>query len=505
MNQQACFKGSSLIGFKNFEFYRGGKTKFMKTEISFGTDGWRGIISRDFTFENVRWVAQAVADYLISSGLAGKGLIVGYDRRFLSREYAEEVACVASANGFNVLLAKDYSPTPAVSWAVKEKGAGGGIMITASHNPPKYNGLKFKETFGGSALPETTGVVEELLKKRINDGVEPLFIPLEEGLRAGRINFFDPIEGYLGGIKRFVDMDRIGKSGIRVAYDPMHGAGAGFIKALLEEAGVEVKEIRQDENPGFGGVSPEPIDKNIGRLMRLVRDERFDIGLATDGDADRIGAVDERGEFFNSHRILTLLFRHLIEERGLKGDVVKTVSGSAMVDCLGRKYGIKVHETPIGFKHICKKMLEGDVLLGGEESGGIGITSHLPERDGILVGLMLVEIMAVKGMGIYNVLEEVFDEFGPFHYDRIDLEVGSSEMDGVRAHLEDFHPASLAGVSVVSENRMDGAKFILDDGCWLLIRASGTEPVLRIYAEASSSERVRELLNEGKKGAGLSC
>ncbi len=474
-----------------------------RCEIKFGTDGWRGVISRDFTFENVRWVAQAVVDYLAKEGLDGRGLIVGYDRRFLSREYAEEVASVAAANGVRTFISSRFSPTPAISWAVKERGLGGGIMVTASHNPPRYNGLKFKESFGGSALPETTRIVERLLKERQAKGEAPLFIPFDKGIAEGLITPFDPMKNYLRQLRSFVDLDKIRGSGLRVAVDPMHGAGAGFTKAILEEAGLEVKEIRSEENPSFGGVNPEPIDRNLAKLMSMVRDEGYDVGLATDGDADRIGAVDGRGKFFNSHRILTLLMRHLIERKGMKGDVVKTVSATRMVDLLAEKYGIKVYETPIGFKHVCKRMLEGGILLGGEESGGIGITSHIPERDGILAGLLLVEIMAVNGKRLEEVLEDVFRELGrEFHYDRLDLEV-EEDMEGIRKMLEDFHPSSIAGVAVSFENRRDGTKFIMEDGSWLLIRASGTEPVLRIYAEASSPEEVKDLLEEGRKAVGL--
>ena len=474
----------------------------MKNNIRFGTDGWRGIISRDFTFENVRWVSQAIVDYMVGKELHEKGLVIAFDRRFLSKEYAEEVASVASANGIRVFLSKVFAPTPALSWAVREKGAGGGVMVTASHNPPRYNGLKFKEHFGGSALPETTKEIEEILESRQAKNEDPLFIPFSEGLDNGLVEYFDPIPDYIAGIKRFINFDAIRGSGIKVAYDPMYGAGADILPAILNEAGIDVTQIRGEENPGFCGISPEPIDKNLNRLMDLVKTSACDIGLATDGDADRIGAVDEKGQFFNSHRILTLILKHLIEEKRLTGDVVRTVSGTFMIDLLGSKYGIDVHETPIGFKNICKKMLEGSVLLGGEESGGIGITSHLPERDGILTGLLLIEIMAIKGKGIYEVLEEVFDEFGPFHYDRIDLEIENERMANLRSVLDAYNPTNIVGVAVTSVNRTDGVKFILENGGWLLIRASGTEPVLRLYAESSSSKRVSELLEEGKRIAG---
>ncbi len=476
----------------------------METEIRFGTDGWRGVIGRDFTFENVRWATQAVVDYMKESSLARQGLIVGYDRRFLSREFAEEVAAVAAANGVNVLIGDNFAPTPAISLAVKLRGAGGGVMVTASHNPSRYNGLKFKESFGGSAFPETTEAIEKLLKKRWDVGDKPLFNSFKEGVEKGLITPFDPIGDYLDKLRSFVDFEAIRKAKLRVVVDPMYGAGAGCLAELLREAGVEVLEIREEENPGFGGINPEPIDRNLALLMETVKEGGYDAGLATDGDADRIGAVDGRGEFFNSHRILTLLLRHLVEVRGLKGDVVKTVSGTRMIDLLAKKYGITLHETPIGFKHICKKMLEGDILLGGEESGGLGITAYLPERDGILIALLLVEIMAANGKRLEDILQDIFDEVGTFCYDRMDFEIEAERMAEVRDRLENFHPSSIGDVAVKNENRKDGAKFLMEDDSWLLIRASGTEPVLRIYAEASSAQRVKALLDEGKRVAGFS-
>lgn len=475
----------------------------MKNEIRFGTDGWRGVISRDFTFENVRWVSQSIVDYLQEKKLAPKGIIIGYDRRFLSREYAEEVASVAAANGVKVFLSRNFIPTPAISWAVKERGAAGGIMITASHNPPKYNGIKFKESFGGSALPETTSLVEKMVCRRQKEGREPLVSSFRKEMGRGNIIETDFLESYFAALEKFVNFEKIRGSGIRVAYDPMHGAGSGTIGSILAKAGIEVTEIRSDENPGFGGINPEPIDRNLERLMTMVAEESYDIGLATDGDADRIGAVDGHGKFFNSHRIIAVLAKYLIEERGMKGSLVKTVSGTAMLDHLARKFGLDVEEYPIGFKYICKKMLEGGVLLGGEESGSIGITSHLPERDGILAGLMLIEIMAIKGKGIYDILEEFFHEFGPFYYDRIDVEIRKEEMAKVRSLLENYHPQYIAGMKVTGENRIDGFKFLLGDRSWLLVRASGTEPLLRIYAESDSPENVEKLLSEGRAAAGL--
>ncbi|HIJ82372.1 MAG TPA: phosphoglucomutase/phosphomannomutase family protein, partial [Desulfuromonadales bacterium] len=336
-------------------------------QITFGTDGWRGVIAREFTFDNLSLVAQATMDYFNRSGLGDKGLVVGYDRRFLSRDFARRVAEVAAGNGIRVKLTDDYAPTPAVSWAVRELSAGGGIMITASHNPPEYNGFKIKEAFGGSALPDTTQVIEEIVAFNAENDRRVVALPYQEALKKGLIELFDASEGYFHQIGRYVDLDMIKKSGIRVVVDPMYGAGSGFISRLLPSA----DEIHGDENPGFGGQAPEPIGQNLLELAALLKSGNYQVGLALDGDADRIGAVDERGEFFSSHGIFTVILRHLIEHKKLTGAVVKTVSTTRMIDLLAEKYGLEIHETPIGFKHICQMMLEKDVLMGGEESGGL--------------------------------------------------------------------------------------------------------------------------------------
>lgn len=468
-------------------------------QIQFGTDGWRGVIADTFTFENLSLVAQATMDYMHKEGLAEKGLVIGYDRRFLSREFAERVAGIAAANGITTWLSDGYAPTPAVSWAVHEKSAGAGVMITASHNPPRYNGFKVKEAFGGSARPSTTKVLEQMVAQNIASSRPVLAVTFAEGVASEKVQLFDASAPYLAQLARYVDLELIRSAGIKAVVDPMFGAGCGFLPHLVPG----ITEIHGSENPSFGGHPPEPIAEHLGELSQVVSDGFFQVGLALDGDADRIGAIDERGEFFSSHRIFTVLLRHLYERKGLRGGVVKTVSTTQMIDRLAEKYGLQLFETPIGFKHICEMMLEHDILMGGEESGGLGVKGHIPERDGILMALLLLEAMAMSGKGLWALLEETMDEIGHFHYARIDLPI---ENDAKQQLLEQLHAGGIteiAGFDVARHNFSDGFKYILGDGSWLLIRPSGTEPVLRLYSEAGDPEKVAQLLQAAKGIAGV--
>jgi len=458
--------------------------------IKFGTDGWRGVIARDFTFDNLALVAQATMDYLKRRGLGQRGLVIGHDRRFLSRDFALRVAEVAAGNGIRVFLSNGYAPTPAVSWAVRQSGAGAGVMITASHNPPKYNGFKIKELFGGSALPATTREVEEVLASNQAAGRPVEACPFDDAVARGLIELFDPVEGYFGQLRRYVDLDLISRAGISALVDPMFGAGCGFIPRLLPH----VDEIHNVENPSFGGRPPEPIGEHLTELSSLVRSGKYRVGLALDGDADRIGAVDENGDFFSSHCIFTVVLRHLIEHKKLRGGVVKTVSTTRMVDLLAGKFGLRLFETPIGFKHICGLMLEEDILMGGEESGGLGVKGHIPERDGILLALLLLEAMAVSGKGLRRMLDETMDEIGHFFYRRIDRRIEPAARELLVERLKSMPPERIDGRDVAATNFSDGFKFIFDNGDWLLIRPSGTEPVVRLYSEAASPDEVSRLL-----------
>lgn len=467
-------------------------------QIKFGTDGWRGVIAREFTFDNLSLVAQATMDYLNREGLGDKGIIIGYDRRFLSRDFARRVAEIAAGNGIAARLTEDYAPTPAVSWAVRELGAGAGIMITASHNPPEYNGFKIKEAFGGSALPVTTKIIEEIVAYNVANSRRVIAIPYDEAVKSGSVRLFDPCEGYFHQINRYVDLELIAKAGIAAVVDPMYGAGSGFIPRLL----LGVAEIHNSENPSFGGQAPEPIGQHLQELSALLKQGTYRVGLALDGDADRIGAVDENGDFFSSHCIFTVILRHLIEYKKLTGAVVKTVSTTRMVDLLAEKFGLELFETPIGFKHICELMLKRDVLMGGEESGGLGVKGHIPERDGILLALLLLEAMAVSGKGLRQLLDETMDEIGHFHYQRIDRHIDDDTKEQLIARLRATPPEVIDGQRVAATNFSDGFKFIFESGDWLLIRPSGTEPVLRLYSEAGSIEQVERFLRQAVLIAG---
>ncbi|GFO53550.1 phosphoesterase [Geomonas sp. Red276] len=468
-------------------------------QIQFGTDGWRGVIADTFTFENLSLVAQATMDYLHAEKLADKGLVIGYDRRFLSKEFAECVAGIAAGNGIKTWLCDGYAPTPAVSWAVFERGAGAGIMITASHNPPRYNGFKVKESFGGSARPATTKVLERMVADNQAKGRKVVSVSLADAKASGVLQSFDAEKAYLAQLGKYVDLELINNSGIKAVVDPMFGAGCGYLPRLVPG----ITEIHGTENPSFGGHPPEPIAEHLEELASLVREGKFQVGLALDGDADRIGAVDETGEFFSSHRIFTVLLRHLYERKGVRGGVVKTVSTTRMIDLLADKYGLKIFETPIGFKHICEMMLANDILMGGEESGGLGVKGHIPERDGILMGLLLLEAMAMSGKGLRALLDETMDEIGHFHYARIDMPIDNTSKQKLVSDLSAGGISTIAGHAVVDTNFSDGFKYIFADGAWLLIRPSGTEPVLRLYSEAGDPAKVEQLLQAARGIAGV--
>lgn len=470
-----------------------------ETEIQFGTDGWRAVISDTFTMANVRRVAQALADYVVSESTSTPTVVVGYDTRFLSRRYAEEVASVLAANAIGVLFAERATPSPVVSFTVKHKQLAGGVMITASHNPPEYNGIKFKGAYGGSASPEITRQIEARLKANTAEGREPLTVDFHRAVGNGQIQFIDPRPEYFSRLQQLVDMDKVRQLQLPVVIDPMYGAGQGYLRELLTENGLKVLEIRGEINPAFGGVNPEPIAKNLAALAAAIRESGAIAGFATDGDADRVGAMDHEGNFVDSHRIFALLLQHLAGRRGWEGDVVKTFSTTQMVDILAERYGRKLYVTPIGFKYICELMLAQPILMGGEESGGIGITRHIPERDGLFNSLLLMEIMATTGKNLQELISDLMAEIGPHYYDRADLHLGPEEEEDFRQHFADRLPDRLAGYAVEREDRLDGIKLFLAGGRWILFRASGTEPVVRVYAEAPSPREVAELLAAGRE------
>lgn len=477
--------------------------------IHFGTDGWRAVISDTFTFNNLRSVSQAIADAIASgawnngsipeSQVDQKKMVVGYDTRFLSDRYAIDVARVLAGNGYTVHLAQSDAPTPAISYAVRNLGAIGGVMITASHNAPRYNGMKLKASYGGSALQEQCRRVEVYLNDNEERARGPNLMDYEQARSLGLIQRFNPLLAYYEHLRKLIDFDAIAENPQRVVVDSMYGSGRGVIKGILQGTGCEVQEIRGEMNPGFGGVHPEPIARYLGALAGAVSTHMGNFGLATDGDADRIGAMDERGNFVDPHKIMAVALRYLVEKRGWKGPVVRTVSTTQMIDRLAERYGLTVYETPVGFNHIADYMLKGDVLIGGEESGGISFKGHIPEGDGVLMGLLLVEIISTCCDSLYELVEDLLRDVGPAFYQRIDLRLNYPvAKDKMTGFLANDAPASIGGETIQKISTLDGVKYLLNDGSWLLIRPSGTEPVLRVYAEGRSQEMVKALMGYGE-------
>jgi phosphomannomutase len=480
--------------------------------IHFGTDGWRAVISDSFTFHNLRMVVQAIADAVAAeswnTGTPTNGdtdrrkMVIGFDTRFLSDRYAIDAARVLAANGYTVHLTQSDAPTPAISYTVRDMKAIGGIVVTASHNAPRYNGIKLKADYGGAALQEQCRRVEIYLNDNEERSRGPNLMDYNQARNMGMITRFNPLPNYFNHLRTLIDFDAIAENPQRIVADSMYGSGRGAIKNVLQGTGCEVKEIRGEMNPGFGGVHPEPIEQYLSALAGALSTGMGDFGLATDGDADRIGAMDGRGNFVDPHKIMALALRHLVEKRGLRGDVVRTVSTTRMVDRLAKRYGLTVHETPVGFNHIADHILNGDVLIGGEESGGISFRGHIPEGDGILMGLLLVEIVATNNASLYELVEDLLADVGPAVYTRKDLRLSRPVQKALMTNrLVHSAPASIGGEGVQEVRAVDGAKYILNDDSWLLIRPSGTEPVLRVYAEGRSQEMVDALLAYGEKVA----
>jgi phosphomannomutase len=457
--------------------------------ITFGTDGWRAIIADQFTFTNVNIVSQAVAKWLQSINKSENGVVIGYDARFLSREFAEHAAAVYAEMGIPVRFSDRIVPTPAISHAALANNAFG-IVITASHNPPEYNGYKIKSPFGGSATPDQISGVEEELKK-IDESIT--IQPFKERVKYGQIREMNLLEGYLQSIRENIDLNAIRESGLKVAHDPMYGAGSGILKQLLGEE--HVKEIHGERNPLFGGTAPEPVEQKLGELCELTK-KRCDIGIANDGDADRITMVDENGDFVSSHKILSLLVEYLHTQKNLGGTVVKTFSTTDMIDKQTEKYNLPLIVTPIGFKYIAELMVQEDVLTGGEESGGLAAKGHLPERDGIYIGLLIIEMMVRSGKSLSELVTGLFDEYGPHFYHRNDLLTDDAKKQAMISYCKGKKITDVLGFAVVNWDFKDGIKHHLEDGSWVLVRPSGTEPVLRIYAESNDPGKVQNLVEE---------
>jgi len=462
--------------------------------IHFGTDGWRGVVADDFTYDNVRAVSQAVAWYLAEDP---RPVVVGHDSRYCAELFAREVARVLAANGRHVLLLDGPAPTQVSSWTVVDRGAAGGVVVTASHNPPEFNGLKYKPDYGGSASPEVVRALEELTVRAQHEGVRAE--PFDEALRAERVEIVDPRPAYIAQIGRMVDLPRLRDAGLRILHEAMHGSGAGWVRMLLSGGRTVVDELHAERNPGFGGLHPEPIEQYMPQAMERMRAGGHDLGIANDGDADRVGIIDERGVFVNQLQVMALLCMYLLEKRGERGALVRSLTTTGMVDKLAERFGVPVYELQVGFKYIGPKMTETDALIGGEESGGFGFRGHLPERDGVLAGLMVAQMIVDYGMPLSRILAHLEDLVGPHAYARHDIQLQrdgyDKRRDAMYARIKSNPPESLAGARIARSRDDDGFKYYLEDGSWVLVRFSGTEPLIRVYSEAPTRARVDELLH----------
>ncbi len=464
--------------------------------IRFGTDGWRAVIADEFTFDNVRICARATADMLCASGMADRGVVVGYDTRFASDLFALEVAEVVADRGVPVVLSDGPVPTPALSHAVVDRSAAAGVVITASHNPARYNGYKLKPETGGSADDAAVAELERHIARIERSGP----VPRRAGPRAVPVERADLVGPYLDHVGRMVDLAPLRSAGLRVVADPMYGAGGGMLARLLAGGSTTVTEMRGRPNPAFPGIEhPEPIAHNLGELSRRVAGEGADVGIANDGDADRVGLVDEAGRFVTTLETFSLLCLHLMEVLGRRGPIVRSLTQSSMVDSLGRMYGVPVTETKVGFKHLAPLFTSLDALAAGEESGGYTVRGHIPDRDGILCGLLALDMMVRTGRRLSELVGWLFELVGTHHYDRVDLRFDPGRRAEVEGRMRSAAPAELAGLRVEGARTDDGYKFNLAGGAWMLVRFSGTEPLLRTYAEADSPERVARLLGEARE------
>jgi phosphomannomutase len=473
-----------------------GKQHNIMADIKFGTDGWRAIIAEDFTFANVARVAQATADYWRINPPAGTStrVIIGFDRRFLSDRFARLAAEVLAANGFHVVLTPEPTSTPAVSLAVHTQHAAGGIMITASHNPPIFNGFKLKAHFGGSADESLCHGVEQLL-----DANPVQRIPLEQGVAQRRIQVRSLRASHLAAIKRLVDFPRISRSKVRFAHDALFGVGAGCFDELLAGTGCHITTLNGEHNPLFGGLNPEPVPQNYARSAAYLRRHPHDLCLVTDGDADRVGGMDGRGRPLSTHQLICLLLHHFVANRHQTGRVIKALTTTSMVDRMCAEHGLDLVETPVGFKYVCHEMRKGNVLLGFEESGGIGFPGHIPERDGLLAGLMLLELLATEQTGVNRLIARLERRYGTHRYARHDISFPLEKRPNLMDYCARQPPNRLLRSPVVEVKTFDGVKYVAANGSWLMLRGSGTEPVLRIYAEADSDAGARRLLRLGQR------
>ncbi len=472
----------------------------MAQVITFGTDGWRAVIAEDYTFDNVRLCAQGVAQYLLDTKKAGHGMVVGYDTRFASEHFADAAAEVLAGNGIKVHLVKTATPTPVISYAILVNKTAGAVNITASHNPPTDNGFKIRSEYAGAAAPETLIEIE----KRIHANPAVKRMAKAEAIEKGLLTVFDPAPAYLTHLKDMIDIEPIRQSPFSVVVDSMWGAGMGWLKGILGGGMISVAEIHGVRNPSFPHMHrPEPIAANLRGLSASVRGRKADVGLATDGDADRVGLVDEHGQYVNQLLAYALLAYYLLEVRKQRGAIVKALSTTSMLEKLGKIYDVPVYETGVGFKYVAPKMLETNAMIGGEESGGYAFRGHMPERDGILASLFLLDLMRHTGKTPSQLVQRLFEMVGPHYYDRLDTTFPLAQRDEITKHMLANPPKVINGSPVVRVQTDDGFKYHMADGSWLLIRFSGTEPIMRIYTETNRQDRVWPIIEEGRALVGV--
>jgi alpha-D-glucose phosphate-specific phosphoglucomutase len=469
-------------------------------QIKFGTAGWRAVISDEFTIGNVRLVTQAIANYIKEQATSDKReVVVGYDTRFMSENFAKVSSTVLAANDIKALITTKDVPTPAFAYEILRKRALGGINFTASHNPPEYNGIKFSPSWGGPALPETTDAIEKNCALLMEGESSVRDISWERGKEKGLIEYVDPQPEYINRINELVNLEALKKAKLKVAVDLLYGTGRDYLDAILKQAGCEVKVLHNWRDVLFGGSPPEPSSLYLGELVKTVKEEKCDLGLATDGDSDRFGIVDRDGTFISPNQVLALLLNHLVKTRNWKGVVARSVMTTSFVDAIARIHDIQVKETPVGFKYIAQVMRQNGMVIGGEESGGLTIRGHVPEKDGILACLLIAEMVAFEGKSIGKILDDLYRKVGLFLSERINFHLKEDEMEDLKAKLKKDLPQEIAGLKVDKTVNLDGLKFILADGSWLGIRLSGTEPVVRLYVEAQGAEKLEKLKEAGKR------